>query len=118
MINDMQKEVEKLIKGSSWMDDEAKDFALAKVKNLKRFIGYPKWYKNTTIIQEYYKEVSLSKIVNISYHYMMTLHKIIPLKLVIGSSYYENVLRYDKWSKRKSLQKLFKNNEAEETEEE
>lgn len=58
MINDIQNAVEDLIKKSDWMDDEAKDYALAKVKNLKRYIGYPNWYKNTTIIQNYFKEVS------------------------------------------------------------
>lgn len=64
MINDIRNEVKYLIKQSDWMDDEAKDFALAKVKNMKEFIGYPDWFKNTTIIQQYYKGVSFSKIVN------------------------------------------------------
>lgn len=58
MLSDIQKEVEYLIKQSDWLDNKAKDFALAKVKNLKELIGYPNWYKNTTIIQEYFKGVS------------------------------------------------------------
>ncbi|XP_012528718.1 membrane metallo-endopeptidase-like 1 [Monomorium pharaonis] len=86
MISDIQKAVEDLIKKSNWMNNKAKNFALAKVKNLKRFIGYPNWYKNTTIIQEYFKE------------------------LVIGSSYYENTLRYNRYVKLKSLRKLSDNN--------
>lgn len=65
MISDIQKEVEKLIKESDWMDYGAKIFALAKVKNLKRFIGYPNWYKNATIIEEYFKGVNFLKVVSI-----------------------------------------------------
>lgn len=66
MLSDIQKEVEYLIKQSDWLDNKAKDFALAKVKNLKGLIGYPNWYKNITIIQEYFKGVSFSKIVSIN----------------------------------------------------
>ncbi|TGZ57711.1 hypothetical protein DBV15_08331 [Temnothorax longispinosus] len=61
LLSDIRKAVEYLIKESDWMDDKAKDFALAKVKHLKKFIGYPKWYKNTTVIQEYYEGVSFQK---------------------------------------------------------
>ncbi|XP_011169896.1 membrane metallo-endopeptidase-like 1 [Solenopsis invicta] len=86
MIKDIKDAVEDLIKKSDWMDENAKNFALAKVKHLKEFIGYPNWYKNTTIIQEYFKE------------------------LVIGSSYYENTIRYDRYVKLKGLRKLSDNN--------
>lgn len=86
MISDIQKEVEKLIKESDWMDDDAKDFALAKVKNLQKFIGYPDWYKNATIIEEHLKG------------------------LVFGPSYYENTIQYNRYTKLKSLQQLSKNN--------
>jgi len=80
MMDDIQKEVENLIKKSDWMDDEAKDFALEKLKNLKKFIGYPNWYKNTTIIQEYFKGVSFSRIDNNSCYYItIILCKIIPI---------------------------------------
>lgn len=57
MLNDIKKEVEKLIKDSDWLDDEIKDFFIEKVKHLKKSIGYPDWYKNTTIMQEYLKGV-------------------------------------------------------------
>jgi len=91
MISDIQKEVGNLIKESDWMDDEAKDFALEKLKNLKKFIGYPNWYKNTTIIQEYFKGVSFSKIVNTSCYYItIILCKII---LIIKARYRLVVLR-------------------------
>ncbi|XP_011861285.1 PREDICTED: neprilysin-11-like [Vollenhovia emeryi] len=85
MLTNIQNEVEILIKSSGWLDDNGKDYALAKVKNLGRFLGYPDWYKNTTIIEEYYKG------------------------LIIGSSYYENALRYTRYTKSKSLRKLGKN---------
>lgn len=42
---------------------------------------------------------------------MANLHKIILLKLDITSSYYENIIRYKKYTKQKSLRKLSKNNE-------
>ncbi|XP_018055731.1 PREDICTED: membrane metallo-endopeptidase-like 1 [Atta colombica] len=87
MLNDIKKEVEKLIKNSDWLDDETKDFFIEKVKHMKKSIGYPDWYKNTTIMQEYLKE------------------------LVIGPSYYENALRYNRYVKLDSLRKLSENND-------
>lgn len=64
MIRDIRNEIKYLIKESDWMDDRAKDFALAKVHNMREFLGYPDWFKNTTIIQQYYKGVRFSEIVN------------------------------------------------------
>ncbi|XP_018365608.1 PREDICTED: neprilysin-1-like [Trachymyrmex cornetzi] len=87
MLNDIKKEVEKLIKDSDWLNDETKDYFIEKVKYLKKYIGYPDWYKNTTIMQEYLKG------------------------LVIGPSYYENALRYNRYVKLESLRKLSKNND-------
>ncbi|KAL0099287.1 hypothetical protein PUN28_020096 [Cardiocondyla obscurior] len=79
IVNAIQKEVEHQINQSDWMNSKAKDFALAKVRNIKKFIGYPDWYKNTTIIQEYYDG------------------------FVISPLHYENVLRYNSYTKWKSL---------------
>ncbi|XP_018346007.1 PREDICTED: membrane metallo-endopeptidase-like 1 [Trachymyrmex septentrionalis] len=87
MLNDIKKEVEKLIKDSDWLNDETKDFFIEKVKHMNKSIGYPDWYKNTTIMQEYLKE------------------------LVIGPSYYENALRYNRYVKLESLRKLSKNDD-------
>lgn len=45
---------------------------------------------------------------------MTNIHKIILLKLDISSSYYENVIRYKKYTKQKSLQKFSKDNNSDE----
>ncbi|KAL6255709.1 hypothetical protein P5V15_012952 [Pogonomyrmex californicus] len=79
MFNEIEEEMEYLIQNSDWLNDKGKNFASAKLKNMKKMIGYPNWYKNISIIQDYYQELSF------------------------GCSYYENILRYNKFSKWKSL---------------
>jgi len=66
MIDDIQKEVEYQIKESEWMDEDTKDFALAKLVNMKKYLGYPDWYKNTTIFKRYFHGVSFWNIVDIT----------------------------------------------------
>ncbi|KAG7208458.1 hypothetical protein KM043_014684 [Ampulex compressa] len=78
MIDDIQKEVEYQIKESQWMDSETKDFILDKLVNMEKLVGYPDWYRNTTIVKQYFRG------------------------LVVGPSYLENVLsflRYSKWKR-------------------
>lgn len=58
MVDDIQKEVEYLIKESDWMDDDTKDFVLAKLVNMDKLIGYPDWYRNSTIVKRYFQGVS------------------------------------------------------------
>ncbi|XP_011861289.1 PREDICTED: neprilysin-like isoform X2 [Vollenhovia emeryi] len=87
MMDDIQKEVEYQIKESDWMDEDTKDFILAKLVNMNKFIGYPDWYRNNTIVKRYFQG------------------------LVIGHSYYENTLSYNRYSKWKSLRKLLKKTE-------
>ncbi|KAL0120359.1 hypothetical protein PUN28_008190 [Cardiocondyla obscurior] len=82
MMDDIQKEVEHEIKKSDWMDEETVDFVLAKLVNMRKFIGYPSWYRNDTIVKRYYQG------------------------LIIGNSYYENVLSYGRYQKWKELRKL------------
>ncbi|XP_024884014.1 endothelin-converting enzyme homolog isoform X3 [Temnothorax curvispinosus] len=82
MVDDIQKEVEYQIKESNWMDENTKDFVLAKLVNLDKFIGYPDWFKNNTKVKQYFQG------------------------LVTGKSYYENILSYDRYSKWKSLREL------------
>ncbi|XP_024884012.1 neprilysin-like isoform X1 [Temnothorax curvispinosus] len=82
MVDDMQIEVEYQIKESNWMDEDTKDFVLAKLVNLNKFIGYPDWFKNNTKVKQYFQG------------------------LVIGKSYYENILSYDRYSKWKNLREL------------
>lgn len=78
MIDDIQKEVEYQIKEASWMNEETKDFILDKLVYMKRLVGYPDWYENSTIVRKYFRG------------------------LTVGPSYYENVLsyiRYVNWKK-------------------
>lgn len=67
MVDDIQKEVEYQIKESDWMDECTKDFVLTKLVNMKKFIGYPDWYKNSTIVKRYFHGVSFQKIVENCY---------------------------------------------------
>ena len=66
MMDDIQKEVEYQIKDSDWVDEDTKDFVLAKLVHMEKFIGYPNWYRNNTIVKRYYQGVSFSKLIN--YH--------------------------------------------------
>ncbi|XP_011861287.1 PREDICTED: neprilysin-like [Vollenhovia emeryi] len=87
MMDDIQKEVEYQIKESDWMDENTKDFVLAKLVNMEKFIGYPDWYKNNTIVKRYFQG------------------------LVISNSYYENVLSHKRYIKWKKLRKLLDEDE-------
>lgn len=64
MIDDIQKEIENNIKKSNWMNGDTKDFLLDKLVNIYKFIGYPDWYKNNTIVKQYFQGVSFSKFIN------------------------------------------------------
>ncbi|XP_054014694.1 neprilysin-4-like [Hylaeus anthracinus] len=79
MIDDIQKEVEYQIKSATWMDEDTEHFILDKLVNMKNLIGYPEWYKNTTLVKRRFQG------------------------LVIGSSYYENTLNNMRFKKWKSL---------------
>ncbi|XP_012534427.1 endothelin-converting enzyme homolog [Monomorium pharaonis] len=92
MIDDIQKEVEYQIKKSEWMDEDTKDFVLAKLVNMEKFIGYPDWYKNNTVVKRYFQG------------------------LIVGNSYYENTLSYERYSKWKGLRRLMQNDEDEDDE--
>ncbi|XP_020278403.1 neprilysin-like [Pseudomyrmex gracilis] len=86
MIDDIQKEIEYQIEESDWMNEDTKDFVLAKLVNMKNHIGYPDWYKNDTIVKRYFQG------------------------LIICNSYYENVISYGRYEKWKQLRQL-KNND-------
>jgi len=113
MMDDIQKEVEYQIKESDWMDENTKDFVLAKLVNMEKFIGYPDWYRNNTIVKRYYQGVSFSQNLLITIA-IIWFNCSIPLKLIIGNSYYENTLSYKRYSKWKRLRKLMKENEDDE----
>ncbi|XP_003707170.2 uncharacterized protein LOC100876813 [Megachile rotundata] len=82
MIDDIQKEVEYQIKESTWMNDDTKHFILDKLVNMKNLVGYPSWYKNTTMVKAYFQG------------------------LTIGPSYYENVLNYVRHKKWRNLRQI------------
>ncbi|XP_011689428.1 PREDICTED: neprilysin-like [Wasmannia auropunctata] len=84
MMDDIQKEVEYQIKESDWMDEDTNDFVLAKLVNMNKFIGYPDWYRNDTIVKRYFQG------------------------LIIGNSFYENTMSYERYNKWKRLRKLLK----------
>lgn len=113
MIDDIQKEVEYQIKISDWMDEDTKDFILAKLVNMDKVIGlFPNWYRNNTIVKRYFQGVSLSKFINCYYLQPTILFNyFILLKLVLGNSYYENTLSYKRYSKWKELRMLIKEDE-------
>ncbi|EGI67062.1 Endothelin-converting enzyme 1 [Acromyrmex echinatior] len=90
MMDDIQKEVEYQIKDSDWIDEDTKDFVLAKLVHMEKFIGYPNWYRNNTIVKRYYQG------------------------LIIGNSYYENTLSYERYSKWKELRQLLQEDEDDE----
>lgn len=62
MVDDIQKEVEYQIKESDWLDEDTKDYVFAKLVNMKKYIGYPDWYRNDTIVKRYFQGVSFSKL--------------------------------------------------------
>lgn len=64
MINDIQKEMEHLIRESNWMEENTKNSTLLKLMDMKKFIGYPEWYKDTAIMGQYFHGVSYLKIRN------------------------------------------------------
>ncbi|XP_039304959.1 endothelin-converting enzyme 1 [Solenopsis invicta] len=82
MLDDIQKEVEYEIKETDWLNDDTKDIILTKLINMKKFIGYPDWYKNNTIVKKNFQG------------------------LMVINSYYENTLSFNRYSKWKSLRQL------------
>lgn len=42
---------------SNWANKEIKDLALRRVKFIKKNIGYPDWYNNATIMENYFEKV-------------------------------------------------------------
>lgn len=90
MVDDIQKEVEYQIKESDWLDEDTKDYVFAKLVNMKKYIGYPDWYRNNTIVKRYFQG------------------------LIIGNSYYENALSYSRYHKWKQLRELKKDDDDDE----
>lgn len=58
MFDDIEKEMEYQIKESSWMREDIKDYSLTKLKNIQKFIGYPSWYNDTSVVKNHFQRVS------------------------------------------------------------
>lgn len=57
-LSDMEKEMEIEIGQSNWASEEIKSLALRRIKFVKKNIGYPDWYNNATIMENYFGDVS------------------------------------------------------------
>lgn len=111
MLDDIQKEVEYQIKESDWMDDETKAFVLAKLVHMKRVIGYPDWFKNTTMVKHYFRGVSVPKNVSALLCNNFSIIFSVLFKLLVGKMYYENKLSYARYAKWKELRLIMADTE-------
>ncbi|XP_076750419.1 membrane metallo-endopeptidase-like 1 [Xylocopa sonorina] len=87
-LDDMEKEMEIDIENSNWPNEEIKDTALKRIRSVKRYIGYPEWYNNATVMANYFHGLEM------------------------GPTYIENALKFQRYYKLKELQSL-KNEDAE-----
>ncbi|XP_053978634.1 endothelin-converting enzyme homolog [Hylaeus volcanicus] len=83
MIDDIQKEVEYQIKGATWLDDSTRDFVLDKLVYMVKMIGYPPWYRNSTVVKNYFRGLSISQ------------------------SHFENVLSVMRYKKQQNIRSVF-----------
>lgn len=56
-LNDIEEEMKVDIEESNWASEEIKGFALRKIKSIKKNIGYPDWYNNASIVENYFGDV-------------------------------------------------------------
>lgn len=56
-LNDIEEEMKMDIEESNWASEEIKGFALRKIKSIKKNIGYPDWYNNASIMENYFGNV-------------------------------------------------------------
>lgn len=60
MIEEIKTEIKEHIIYSKWMDNDTKEFMIAKMDNLILQIGYPEWYNNQTALTKRYEGVGNS----------------------------------------------------------
>ncbi|XP_043257874.1 neprilysin-2-like isoform X1 [Colletes gigas] len=60
MIDDIEKEVEYQIEEATWMNNDARHFVLDKLMFMKKMIGYPKQYRNSTVMETYFRGLSIT----------------------------------------------------------
>lgn len=56
-LNDIEEEMKMDIEESNWASEEIKGFTLRKIKSIKKNIGYPDWYNNASIMENYFGNV-------------------------------------------------------------
>lgn len=61
MITNLKRAFKSLIMDATWMDSITKAIAADKVDAMMEFVGYPKWIKNQTEIEDYYDGVRFVK---------------------------------------------------------
>lgn len=75
MVNGIRKQLERILNGVDWMDDETRNSALNKLKAMSTHIGYPDELLDNAKIEEYYKNLEIDEnnyfesILNISKFY-------------------------------------------------
>lgn len=61
MVTAIRNEFESVLKSVDWMDNETRKFALIKVKNMEKHVGYPQELVNDAILDKYYTNLTVEK---------------------------------------------------------
>lgn len=61
MVKNLGNSFRKLVDNNDWMDSATKTASKAKIDLMYSLIGYPEWTKNNTLLDNYYKEETISK---------------------------------------------------------
>lgn len=57
-MNYIKDEFIQILREVDWFDKQTADYAIAKAKAIKAYIGYPDELLNDTLVEEFYKDVS------------------------------------------------------------
>ncbi|KAF5282082.1 hypothetical protein FQA39_LY00607 [Lamprigera yunnana] len=60
MLNDIKDAFVHRVLQLKWMDEETKTVTLEKTKEMISFIGFPEWLLNTTALEHYYSDITMS----------------------------------------------------------
>ncbi|KAF3429024.1 hypothetical protein E2986_02358 [Frieseomelitta varia] len=103
-LDDMEEEMKIEIGESNWANKEIKDLALRRVKFIKKNIGYPDWYNNATIMENYFEKVCRFPLLAEATEDWRDF-------LAMGPTYFENSLSFQRYYKLKEL-RLLKHKDA------
>lgn len=65
MLANIHWAFEKIVKELSWMDDTTKKMTLYKAEQMKTYVGFPEFIKNTTELDSYYIDVGISYVIQV-----------------------------------------------------